>query len=443
MSWAALARKVKDVPQPSTLEVVPQRVIAASSAEDKTLVKLQNLEKHTAKTFTIPEIRKGCLVLDANAFIKGMDDYLSRADVFITIPQVVQEVKDRHSRALLERLPVELTVLDPTGDSINKVVDIATATGDLGALSRTDIRLCALGLDIGTQLAALKPAIAPGSLRLNPDQVEVVDGDDAEESDASEGEDNDSDDDTTAEAKPSEEAMPGWGGSDDEGEWINEETMDRVKGFSVRKEGEKTMELDDETNEGTDPFESGFATATSDFPMQNVLMHLGVPIVGPNGFLIRELRQWLLRCHACFTIVTDTTRQFCPECGSGNTLKRVSYTVAETGEKKLFVNFKHHISTRGNVYRLPAPRGGRNGTNRTLVLREDQLANCGRQSAAAKRKAAVAAAAAAASTNDDLRGFGERAAGTVRRTANAAKTSSSYVKFNINEKRKARAGRRK
>ena len=89
---------------------------------------------------------------------------------------------------------------------------------------------------------------------------------------------------------------------------------------------------------------------------------------------------WLFvfRCHGCYTLVTDTTRQFCPQCGSGDTLKKVSYTVNDKGETKLYINPKHVIKIKHTKMYLHKPRGGKCGTNKTLVLREDQLRNCGR-----------------------------------------------------------------
>jgi RNA-binding protein NOB1 len=436
MSWAALARKVKDVPVP---DVVPQRVAAVDMNSNERAVKAGNVEQHTVITFNIPHPQKGCLVLDANAFIKGFDDFASTADVFVTVPQVVQEVKDRQSRELLERLPFELVVLDPTPQSVSKVVDIAQATGDLGTLSRTDIRLCALGLDLGRQFNALRAEIKPRGVQVNPKDVQVIDAEDQAEDEEEEEAEAGSDDDNASQQKAIDpaaagEPMPGWGGSDDEGEWIKPDNMHQVKGFHVRGENDE----EDEDQYNTEVYTSGFATVTSDFPMQNVLLHLGVPVVGPAGFMIRELRQWLLRCHACFRIVTDTTKQFCPDCGSGNTLKRVAYTITDDGEKKMFINFKHSISTRGTVYTLPKPRGGRNGTNRTLVLREDQLAHCGKVSDKARRRAAMASHGGGG--DDDLKGFGER---VERRSAVHLKDVSSYAKHNVNEKKKLRAARRK
>jgi RNA-binding protein NOB1 len=39
---------------------------------------------------------------------------------------------------------------------------------------------------------------------------------------------------------------------------------------------------------------------TADFAMQNVLLHLGLNLVGVEGKRIRSVKTWVLRCHACF-----------------------------------------------------------------------------------------------------------------------------------------------
>lgn len=401
-----MARKAQPV-EPKPTAAPAARVVATVTERDSVEAKVQNVHQRTAATHPIPQPRKGCLVLDTNAFIKGLDDYTSRADVLVTTAQVIQECKDRATRDVLERLPVSLEVLDPTQESVHRVVDVASATGDLGALSRTDIRVCALALDVGKQLNALRAPIAPRSEKINAQTVGINIVTEPMDEVIEEEEIIESGDDVADAA------------SDSDGEWITPENINKVL---VKEEGLG------------DAFESGFACATADFPMQNVLMHVGVPVMGPRGFMIRELRQWLLRCHACFCIVTDTTRQFCPECGSGDTLKRVSYTVTEHGEKHLFINFKKTISKRGTIYNLPKPRGGRNGTNRTLVLREDQLAKCGKATLEHKRKQAAAA------TDEELAGFAER----VRSHDPAQrKMFSSYSRVNMNERRKQRAGRKK
>lgn len=39
---------------------------------------------------------------------------------------------------------------------------------------------------------------------------------------------------------------------------------------------------------------------TTDFAMQNVLMHMGLSLVGVDGKKIDKVKTWVLRCHACF-----------------------------------------------------------------------------------------------------------------------------------------------
>lgn len=119
------------------------------------------------------------------------------------------------------------------------------------------------------------------------------------------------------------------------------------------------------------------ALATTDFPMQNVAMMLHIPLVNVDGRIIKSLRRHILRCHACCEIVTDVMRQFCPKCGSGDTLKRVAYTVDDEGKVTYYINWRRPLSVKGTKYRLPKPRGGRHGTNKFVVLREDQLKDCG------------------------------------------------------------------
>lgn len=39
---------------------------------------------------------------------------------------------------------------------------------------------------------------------------------------------------------------------------------------------------------------------TTDFAMQNVLLHMGLNLVGVDGKKIDKVKTWVLRCHACF-----------------------------------------------------------------------------------------------------------------------------------------------
>ena len=62
-------------------------------------------------------------------------------------------------------------------------------------------------------------------------------------------------------------------------------------------------------------------------------------------------------------------KKFCPKCGN-KTLKRVSVTVDENGEKKIHLNPKVVISGKGKRFPLPKPKGGKHVEAPILV--EDQ-----------------------------------------------------------------------
>lgn len=42
------------------------------------------------------------------------------------------------------------------------------------------------------------------------------------------------------------------------------------------------------------------AVLTGDFAMQNVALQMGLNVLGSGGKRVREVRTWVLRCHACF-----------------------------------------------------------------------------------------------------------------------------------------------
>jgi RNA-binding protein NOB1 len=75
-------------------------------------------------------------------------------------------------------------------------------------------------------------------------------------------------------------------------------------------------------------------------------MQIGLNVVTVDGRIIRELRSYILRCYACFATTPNMKKIFCPKCGN-KTLKRVSVYIDKEGNKRMFINFKKPISTRG------------------------------------------------------------------------------------------------
>ncbi|KAL6067772.1 20S-pre-rRNA D-site endonuclease nob1 [Balamuthia mandrillaris] len=83
------------------------------------------------------------LVVDTAAFIKGV-----RLEQFskkiATVREVLTEVRDKQARGLLQLLPVDIQVLDPTKEDLRAVVSFAKKTGDYASLSAVDLKVLAL-----------------------------------------------------------------------------------------------------------------------------------------------------------------------------------------------------------------------------------------------------------------------------------------------------------
>ncbi|XP_068177173.1 RNA-binding protein NOB1 [Antennarius striatus] len=106
---------------------------------------------------------------------------------------------------------------------------------------------------------------------------------------------------------------------------------------------------------------------TTDFAMQNVLIQIGLHVLSVNGMLIRQARNYILRCHACFRTTSVMDKLFCPHCGN-RTLKKVAVTVDEDGSVQMhFSKNPKVLNPRGLRHSLPLPQGGKHGNNPHLV----------------------------------------------------------------------------
>lgn len=117
--------------------------------------------------------------------------------------------------------------------------------------------------------------------------------------------------------------------------------------------------------------DSTVACITSDYAMQNVILQIGLRLLAPGGMQIRQLHRWVLKCHACNNVTREIGRIFCPKCGNGGTLRKVSVTVGENGI--LLASRRQRFILRGTKFSLPLPQGGRDAITKNLILREDQL----------------------------------------------------------------------
>ena len=86
---------------------------------------------------------------------------------------------------------------------------------------------------------------------------------------------------------------------DGEGEWIT------PSNFAVHKSRALDM-LPDDGVQGKGKKKTaiiGSGCMTADFAMQNVILQMGLNLVGLEGKRIEKIKSWVLRCHACFKCV--------------------------------------------------------------------------------------------------------------------------------------------
>lgn len=100
---------------------------------------------------------------------------------------------------------------------------------------------------------------------------------------------------------------------------------------------------------------------------------VGLPLLSLDGMAVRKVKQWILRCAACFKTCTEMGKLFCPVCGNAS-LDRVSCSVnAKTGATYLHLRKNHKVNLRGSKFSIPAPDPTKGRFEGDLLLREDQL----------------------------------------------------------------------
>lgn len=183
--------------------------------------------------------------------------------------------------------------------------------------------------------------------------------------------------------------------SDGDGEWITPDTLIKVM---MRDSGEDTK--GDRGVEATEQDSlriaikfprNQVALATGDFAMQNVALQMNLnPMNFMSGMKISRLRNYMLRCHACFKLFPlpkdGKPKHFCPSCGGQGTLLRCTVSVdSKTGKVTPHLKSNFQWINRGNRYSIASPlsknsqrKYGKKGYNHVkqnenvVILREDQ-----------------------------------------------------------------------
>ncbi|CAO3599295.1 unnamed protein product [Absidia cylindrospora] len=358
------------------------------------------------------------LVIDTNAIINGMT-LKDTADFFYTCPEVMAEIRSAHSREYLTRLPFEIMIENLTEESLKAVINFAKKT-EARRNGLDHIRTEPLKTRPTGTLASAPPpknkikvktievdddgweVVAPankGTKKSNKPTKKTKATASTETPKVAETTDNNNNTDTSSvaetqqqEAKEEqeqdvtvdtlgdkfsdiviEEVEPGMEFEGDDGEWI---TPDNVDEFNALKLGVTPAEFRRMNV-------MDVACMTSDFAMQNVLLQMNLNLVSTGGHRISKIKNWVLRCHACFTVTGDVEKKFCPKCGSA-TLMRVSCTTNSKGETRYHLIKSFQYRLRGTKYDIPNPKGGRKANN--IVLREDQREYIKSQETKSKKK---------------------------------------------------------
>lgn len=136
------------------------------------------------------------------------------------------------------------------------------------------------------------------------------------------------------------------------------------------------------TTSAPEPKTMQVAVLTTDFAMQNVILQINLNLLSPSLTRVKHLKTFVQRCHGCFGVCKDLSKQFCPRCGQA-TLTRVSCSTSASGTFKLHLKKNMQWNTRGDRYSVPKPVHGSSNTRRNhgggkgawgteLILTEDQ-----------------------------------------------------------------------
>ncbi|XP_031606767.1 RNA-binding protein NOB1 isoform X2 [Oreochromis aureus] len=377
------------------------------------------------------------VVADAGAFLKKAPLQEIGRNIY-TLKDVVEEIRDKPTRRSLAFLPYQLHFKEPHPEHIRHVTEFSKKTGDYPSLSATDIKVLALTYqleleNVGSQHLRKEPEVKVNiqNTQRHPEtpmnvagfhfpSKKPADSPNVQQTETEKKTSNETDGDEFNSFQFWREPLPA----------IDDELLGLLKEGNESPQTEKRAEQrasggqsdeedkenepddeDDEENDDDDDDGGGWITPgnikqvkmdsadwtapadirvgclTTDFAMQNVLIQIGLHVLSVNGMLIKQARNYILRCHACFKTTSDMNKAFCPHCGN-RTLKKLAVTVNEDGSMQMhFSKNPKVLNPRGLRHTLPLPQGGKHSTNPHLV--EDQRFPQQRLSQKARQKTDV------------------------------------------------------
>ncbi|CDS43537.1 RNA binding protein NOB1 [Echinococcus multilocularis] len=348
-----------------------------------------------------PGPRATHLVVDSSAFIERakLDTYGMKCH---TTQSVIDEIRDRNTRAFVNALPYPLSIDVPTPESLKW--ELARKTGDYFVLSKTDIEVVALTYqlyievtgdepvvkeikrptftdklfrfkkppELGNGSNSPKPILADEDFdveaamnelkhdlgQISQDPLPAADVGVTIDEVYSEESDFEDDGDDSSDCKPAEgEILKNVEPEEvvSESDWI---TSDNLAQKLKEGLGLGCLRLDDEVEISEDTPPVLVACLTKDFAIQNVLMNVGITLLALSGKIIREARTHVLWCGSCYAHTTKQNSYFCAICGYPN-LRRIPVTLHEDGQLEFHFSRKFKKNLRGTKHPIIRPKGGK------------------------------------------------------------------------------------
>ena len=266
------------------------------------------------------------LVVDSAPIINGSFNKDIAENLF-SVPEVLAEIVDKRSRDFLDLLHKDIKVINPTAENVREIVSFSKQTGDFPSLSITDIKVMALTLE-------LEKKYNPGhTLRSLPEQIQsIVPSLSKTEPKKDLEVPSNLDEMSLKDVEELEHSLESENSEDDEDSWITPQNIS-----SLNQEKPVSLLPTEQVK---------VACASNDFAMQNCMKHIGLNVIGEAGCIIKELKNFVLRCHVCYKITKDMNKEFCPSCGH-NTLLRTTYAIDENGNMKIFLKKDFQYNNRG------------------------------------------------------------------------------------------------
>jgi RNA-binding protein NOB1 len=431
LSYSAAAKPAEDTPSVISIASAPESGTIATT----TPAPAAETQPTASSSSAVSGESTQHLILDAGPLV-SLTPLRHLAQAFHTTPMVVAELRDPKSREHWKRLGlmgVDVKVEMPKpevmargmffryvgylgNDADFQVVAFAKKTGDYAVLSQTDLSVIALTCQYELEVNGDKNVRSqPGEKKASSNTAnnakpsakgkgkekaiqeeqahevtanepveqetsdvvaEEVDEEDEEEEDSQDTEEVEKvtealEQTTITDSPPSPTKAPVSDKHEledsDGGEWI---TPSNVAKHRSRDLGHVPA------GAGHDESPLAAACMTGDYAVQNVLLSMGLGLVGEQGKRINKVKSWILRCHACFKTCRDLDKRFCPSCGNATLLRTTVSTSSKTGKQTVHLKKNFQYALRGTKFTIPDAKAGRaKGQQKPgngLIMREDQ-----------------------------------------------------------------------